>query len=88
MNACMSEGREGEKKRANLDEIKDLLAKQMFPSDFQMFKETLENINIPVTIKEIPQKANYNNSLARVLPCAVAAISLLVRLIKVLRFGP
>lgn len=58
MNACMSEGREGEKKRANLDEIKDLLAKQMFPSDFQMFKETLENINIPVTIKEIPQKAN------------------------------
>lgn len=30
---------------------------------------------------------NINNSLARVLPCAVAAISLLVRLIKVLRFG-
>lgn len=58
MNACMSEGREGEKQKANLDEIKDLLAKQMFPSDFQMFKETLENINIPVTIKEIPQKAN------------------------------
>ena len=58
MNACMSEGREGEKKKANLDEIKDLLAKQMFPSDFQMFKEILEKINIPVTIKEIPQKAN------------------------------
>lgn len=51
MNACMSEGREGEKKKANLDKIKDLLAKQMFPSDFQMFKETLENINIPVTTK-------------------------------------
>lgn len=31
---------------------------------------------------------NINNSLTRVLPRAVAAISLLVRLINVLRFGP
>ena len=37
----------GQKKRQNLDGIKNCLAKQMFLSDFQRLKEILENVNTP-----------------------------------------
>ena len=43
----MSEGGRAKKKRQNLDEIKNCLAKQMFLSDFHRLKEILENVNTP-----------------------------------------
>lgn len=45
----------GEKKEQNLDEIEDILGIQMFPS---VFKEELQTINKPITIKEIIPMAN------------------------------
>lgn len=45
----------GEKKEQNLDEIKGILGIQMFPN---LFKEILQNINKPITIKEIIPMAN------------------------------
>ena len=43
-------GGKGKKKRRNLDEIYNCLAKQMFLSDFQRLKEILENVNTPTIL--------------------------------------
>ena len=49
--------KEGGKKERKSGWYGRYLAKQMFPSDCQMFKEILESINIPVPIREMAPKA-------------------------------